>query len=66
MTSDQPQLGKGGLVTDAQREIPATRPLAGSGENAGGDPPCWACLVCQECGAVVTEGHLVSCSRSCQ
>jgi hypothetical protein len=23
----------------------------------GGDPVCWAHLVCEQCGAVTTEGH---------
>jgi hypothetical protein len=29
---------------------------------AGGDPVCWARLVCQECGAVLSEGHNAGCS----
>jgi hypothetical protein len=28
----------------------------------GGDPVCWARLVCQECGAVLSEGHNAGCS----
>ena len=28
---------------------------------AGGDPACWAHLVCQECGAVMTDGHREGC-----
>ena len=27
----------------------------------GGDPACWASLVCAECGAVVSEGHREGC-----
>jgi hypothetical protein len=27
----------------------------------GGDPACWAHLVCAECGAVETEGHREGC-----
>jgi len=28
----------------------------------GGDPVCWAHLVCPECGAMESEGHLAGCS----
>lgn len=30
-------------------------------EDQGGDPACWAHLVCPGCGAVETEGHLPDC-----
>ena len=29
----------------------------------GGDPACWAGIVCQECGGVLSEGHLAGCSH---
>jgi hypothetical protein len=29
----------------------------------GGDPACWAGIVCQECGAVLSEGHVAGCSH---
>jgi AcrR family transcriptional regulator len=29
--------------------------------NEGGDPACWAALVCLECGAVTAEGHRPQC-----
>jgi len=32
-------------------------------EDEGGDPVCWAHLVCEECGAITTEGHRIGCSR---
>lgn len=31
-------------------------------EAAGGDPACWAGLVCLECGSVISEGHRDGCS----
>jgi hypothetical protein len=43
-------------------EIRLVAPLAEDGEE-GGDPVCWAHLVCDECGAVTTEGHRDGCSR---
>jgi uncharacterized protein YeaO (DUF488 family) len=34
-----------------------------AGENSeGGDPACWASLICAECGAVVSEGHRQGCA----
>jgi hypothetical protein len=45
-------------------EIRMVAPLAGVDDDAeGGDPVCWAHLVCGECGAVITEGHRAGCSR---
>jgi hypothetical protein len=29
----------------------------------GGDPACWAGIVCQECGAVLSEGHRAGCPQ---
>lgn len=31
-------------------------------EDVGGDPACWAHLLCEECGAVLSEGHRSWCS----
>lgn len=33
-------------------------------EEQGGEPACFANLVCQECGAVVTEGHVAGCAAA--
>jgi hypothetical protein len=33
-------------------------------ETEGGDPVCWAYLVCDECGAITTEGHRAGCSQA--
>jgi hypothetical protein len=33
-------------------------------DTAGGDPVCWAFLVCDECGAITTEGHRAGCSQA--
>ena len=64
MTSDQPLREGNQPATDPLR---AATQAAGSGEAVdGGDPACWACLVCEECGAVVSEGHRAGCSRSSQ
>lgn len=29
--------------------------------DTGGDPACWAHLVCSVCGAVTSEGHIPGC-----
>jgi hypothetical protein len=33
-------------------------------DEQGGEPACFANLVCPECGAVVTEGHVASCAAA--
>jgi hypothetical protein len=44
-------------------QIRMVAPLArDDDEAAGGDPVCWAHLVCDECGAVTAEGHRAGCS----
>jgi len=44
-------------------QIRMVAPLARDDEDAaGGDPVCWAHLVCDECGAITTEGHRAGCT----
>jgi hypothetical protein len=39
-------------------------PVAELADEEGGDPVCWAHLVCLECGAVTTEGHRPGCQSA--
>jgi hypothetical protein len=46
-------------------EIRMVTPLATADpedDAGGGAPVCWAHLVCDECGAITTEGHRAGCS----
>ena len=71
MTEGQPRREAGRLAPGPPRpasdaEITAVGPLTGhdAGDDAeGGDPVCWAHLVCEECGAITAEGHRAGCSR---
>jgi hypothetical protein len=33
-------------------------------DEEGGDPVCWAHMVCPECGAITTEGHRAGCESA--
>ena len=49
----------------AERVIRLVAPRDGEAEETeGGDPVCWAFLVCDECGAITTEGHRAGCSQA--
>jgi len=65
MTSDQPLPRPDGLAAHLPPAATRAPSAAGTWEAAdGGDPACWACLVCEECGAVISEGHRAGCSHA--
>jgi len=49
-------------------EHPAWHEPATDAESVeeGGDPVCWAHLVCPECGAIVTDGHRPDCALAAE
>jgi hypothetical protein len=48
---------------DSERPMP-DEPVADLADEEGGDPVCWAHLVCLECGAVTSEGHRPGCQSA--
>ena len=51
MTGDQPLRERSESAAVSVREAVRGKSLARSGEiTGGGDPACWAIVVCQECG----------------
>jgi hypothetical protein len=49
----------------AERGLRLVSPLDDEAEETeGGDPVCWAHLVCDECGAITSEGHRAACSQA--
>lgn len=47
----------------ADEPVPAPGPARTDepAEDSGGDPVCWAHLVCPECGAMMHTGHRPGC-----
>ncbi len=65
MTSDKPPQESREPAADPVRAADETWPAAEPEETwEGGDPACWAGLVCQECGAMISGGHRDGCSLS--
>ena len=66
MTEDQPRREDDNLAAGplpSASRLRTVAPLTAADEE-GGDPVCWAYLVCEECSAITTEGHRDGCSRS--
>lgn len=65
MTSD-PGIRRGNedAVGDDIRTPLDSGSQAADTSREAGDPACLACLVCPDCGAVMTEGHATGCLRA--
>ena len=48
-------------VDAAAPRLRLVTPAADADEEPGGEPACYAHLVCEECGSVTTEGHRDGC-----
>ena len=65
MTEDQPRREDDNLAAGPPPSASRLRMVAPlTADHEGGDPVCWAYLVCQECGAITTEGYRAGCTRS--
>jgi hypothetical protein len=67
MSGDQPPREDSPADTEPAptgRRLRLVPPLEDEADEAeGGDPVCWAHLVCDECGAIASEGHRTGCSK---
>lgn len=62
MIIDRPQRRQGDSAAGRPEADGEVLPEAGPGEREeGGDPVCWAHLVCPECGGMASEGHRAGC-----
>jgi hypothetical protein len=62
MTSEQPLPGLEPADDSPQKAAQTLEMVKSDSGSEGGDPACWACMVCAECGAVISEGHRAGCS----
>ena len=64
----QPRPAHTGVVTELEKPVRLEMlggPAGACGdEEQGGEPACFANLVCPECGSVVTEGHAAGCAAA--
>jgi len=54
-------ISQAAVLAELLRSSPAG-PAGDAGRQEGGEPACYAHLVCPECGSVTTEGHQPGCS----
>jgi hypothetical protein len=65
VTGHDPQSAAAGRdPQSAARDPDAAEPIVLEGPIEGGEAACYAHLVCLECGAVVSEGHLPGCASA--
>ena len=59
MATTGDQAGRDAITAGSDRDPAASSP--GVPEEMGGDPACWAHLVCPECGAITSGTHRPGC-----
>ncbi len=65
MARDEPLRGRREHAADSGQAADGAWPACGYEKPPdAGDPACWAGLLCQERGAVISEGHAVRCSHA--
>lgn len=67
MVSEQDQPGRREPASESAPPAARTLEMVQSDDaSEAGDRVCWAFLVCEECGAVTSEGHRPECSQAGQ